>query len=213
MGHAYEDRLFVSLDELCFNVENGSNRGRLGKRNYENGETTIFRSKNLETERRRRQKLSTRLLMLRSLVPIITNMNKLTIVEDAITYIKKLQYEVQNLSQELHEMEATSEETPEPKVDEVNAADEMKKWGVQEEVRVTQIDGNKLWVKMVIEKKRGRFNNLIEAMNVFGIEFIDTNVTIIKGAFLITACIKGMDGEKLEEKQTKDLLADIISAT
>ncbi|KAE9597126.1 putative transcription factor bHLH family [Lupinus albus] len=191
MGHAYDDRLYVSLDELLdFNGENGSNRGRMGKKNYDNGETTVFKSKNLETERRRREKLSSRLLMLRSLVPIITNMNKLTIVDDAITYIKVLQDKVQNLSQELYEIDATLEEIPEPKIVEVDDAQEMKNWGIQEEVRVTQIGENKLWVKMVIEKKRGRFRKLMEAMNGFGMEYIDTSVTSIKGAFLITACIR-----------------------
>ena len=55
---------------------------------------------------------------------------------------------------------------------------------------MTQLDGNKLWVKMIIEKKRGRFTKLMEAMNSFGIELIDTNVTTTKGAFLITASIQ-----------------------
>ncbi|OIV93168.1 hypothetical protein TanjilG_20830 [Lupinus angustifolius] len=209
MGHACDDRLYMSLDELLdFNGENGSNRKMMGKKNYDNGETTVFKSKNLETERRRREKLSSRLLMLRSL------MNKLTIVDDAITYIKVLQDKVQNLSKKLYEMDATLEaEIPEPKILEIDAAQEMKNWGIQEEVRVTQIDGNKLRVKMVIEKKRGRLGKLMEAMNGLGIEFIDTNVTTIKGAFLITACIKGMDGETLEAQQTEEVLIDINSAT
>lgn len=61
---------------------------------------------------------------------------------------------------------------------------------MQEEVRVTQIDGNKLWIKIIIEKKRGRFSKLMEALNSYGIELIDTNLTTIKGAFLITSCIQ-----------------------
>jgi len=61
---------------------------------------------------------------------------------------------------------------------------------VQEEVRVAQIDGNKLWVKIIIEKKRGRFRKLMEALNNFSIELIDTNLTTTKGAFLITSCIQ-----------------------
>ncbi|TKY59374.1 Transcription factor DYT1 [Spatholobus suberectus] len=126
MGHVYEDRLCVSLDELCFNAENGSNTERMSRKNYDY-DTKMFKSKNLETERRRREKLSTRLLMLRSFVPIITNMNKATIVEDAIMYIKKLQDTVDSLRQELREMEATSEEIAEPKKDEFDAAEEMKK--------------------------------------------------------------------------------------
>ncbi|KAK7400451.1 hypothetical protein VNO78_11659 [Psophocarpus tetragonolobus] len=212
MGHVFEERLCMSLDELCFNAENGSSTDRMSKKNYDCG-TQKFKSKNLETERRRREKLSARLLMLRSLVPIITNMNKATIVEDAITYIKRLQDKVQSLSQELHEMEATSEETAEPKKQEFDTAEEMKKFGIQEEVQMAKIDGNKLWIKVIIEKKSGRFKKLMEAMDNFGIELIDTtNVTTIKGAYLITSFMQGMDGETLELGQAKDLLDDIIRA-
>ncbi|KAH1225034.1 Transcription factor DYT1 [Glycine max] len=148
------------------------------KKNYE-CDTQVFKSKNLEVERRRREKLSTRLLMLRSLVPIIT-MQPLelhfltTIVEDAITYIETQQNIVQSLSYELHEMEATSEEI------------KPKKEEIDEEVQATKIDGNKLWVKMIIEKKRGRFKKLMEAMHNIGIELIDTNVTTLKKSYMVT---------------------------
>ncbi|CAM8998293.1 unnamed protein product [Rhodiola kirilowii] len=47
------------------NIEESSSRG--------NGEVRRYKSKNLVTERNRRQRLSERMLMLRSLVPNITN--------------------------------------------------------------------------------------------------------------------------------------------
>lgn len=55
---------------------------------------------------------------------------------------------------------------------------------------MSQIDGNKLLAKIIIEKKRGTFKKLIEAMSTFGIELVDTSVTTAKGAFLITSCIQ-----------------------
>lgn len=58
-------------------------------------------------------------------------MNKATIIEDAITYIEKLQDKVQSLSQELHQIEVTSEETTETKIDDIDAAQDMKNWGIQ----------------------------------------------------------------------------------
>jgi len=39
---------------------------------------------------------------------------------------------------------------------------------------------------MIIEKKRGRFKKLMEAMDNIGIELIDTNVTTLKKAYLVT---------------------------
>ncbi|KAL9321301.1 hypothetical protein ACSQ67_013140 [Phaseolus vulgaris] len=80
-------------------------------------------------------------------------MNRGTIIVDAITYIEKLQDEVQSLSQQLHQMEATSEETAETKIDEIEAVEDMKNWGIQAEVIVAQIDEKKLWVKIIIEKR------------------------------------------------------------
>ncbi|XP_057420917.1 transcription factor DYT1-like [Lotus japonicus] len=202
----------MSLDDLCFNAESGNNRGRMGRRRYDNDENQTFKSKNLEAERKRREKLSTRLLMLRSLVPIVTNMNKATIIDDAITYIKKLQEEVVSLTQELQEVEVTLE-ISKPKVDElVDAAEEMKKWGIQEEVQVTQMNGNKLWVKMIIENKRGTFRKLAESLDTCSIAMMDTNLTAIKGALVITTCIQGMDGEALEVHQIKQLLLEIVRA-
>jgi len=58
-------------------------------------------------------------------------MNKATIIEDAITYIEKLQDKVQSLSQELHQMEATSEETAETKTDEIDALEDMRNLGIE----------------------------------------------------------------------------------
>ena len=75
MGYVGEsmDGLCVSIDDLCGTAEIGSSKGRMGRRrNYDDG-TKEYKSKNLDTERKRRAKLSSRLLMLRSLVPIITN--------------------------------------------------------------------------------------------------------------------------------------------
>jgi len=55
---------------------------------------------------------------------------------------------------------------------------------------VEKMDGNKLWVKMIIENKRGGFKKLMETVNDLGLEMIEASVTTIKGAYLITTFIK-----------------------
>ncbi|KAK2644294.1 hypothetical protein Ddye_019489 [Dipteronia dyeriana] len=176
-------------------------------------DSSEFKSKNLHAERRRRRKLSDRLLTLRSLVPIITNMNKATIIEDAITYIEVLQRDVKILSDQLLEMESSSEEKEKPiRIDDQinNAAEEMKKNGIEEDVQVTKISEKKLWMKIVFEKKRGRFTKLLEAMTYLGFEMTDTNVSTYKGAILVSACVERTYEDTLEVQETKELIQQII---
>ncbi|OWM77628.1 hypothetical protein CDL15_Pgr017026 [Punica granatum] len=66
--------LGTKLEELCIAEEGGGRfSGRMGRRRYRDGDDTQYKSKNLTAERKRREKLSQRLLTLRSLIPIITN--------------------------------------------------------------------------------------------------------------------------------------------
>ncbi|TQD79727.1 hypothetical protein C1H46_034700 [Malus baccata] len=195
------DSVSCVLDELCL-AEGGSRGGRMGRRRHNNGGE--FKSKNLVAERKRREKLSGRLLALRAL------MNKATIVEDAITYIQELQQKVNFLKDQLFEMEESSEETLQPNKEETHAAEEMK-FGIQTEVNVTKIDGNKLWVKTVLEKKRGGFTKLMEAMTGFGFELTDTSVTTSNGVMMVSSCITGFCCDKLEVEQTRELMLEIIN--
>ncbi|XVF87623.1 hypothetical protein PTKIN_Ptkin18bG0135000 [Pterospermum kingtungense] len=202
------DMSFIGSDMTDMSITGlqGPSRGRMGRRRLEDDDDDDkdFKSKNLHAERRRRQKLSDRLLTLRSI------MNKATIIEDAITYIQDLQKTSQILSDQLLEMEGSSEEGGKPMRIEADAADDMKKCGIKEEVKVTKIDGNKLLIKIVIEKKRGCFTKLVEAMDYLGFELSETNVTTFKGAMLISSCLQGTYGDTLMVEQTQELLLEII---
>ncbi|XP_050370849.1 transcription factor DYT1-like [Argentina anserina] len=204
------DELYLSPDQ-----EGSGGGGRMGHRRYnDEKDDSKYTSKNLNAERKRRAKLSDRLLKLRSLVPIITNMNKATIIDDSITYIHELQKNVNMLQYQLFELEALSSlEVPEPKSrkEEVDAAEKMKNCGIQAEVNVTQIDGNKLWIKAVFAKKRGGFTKLMEAMTEFGFELTDTSVTTSSGAMMVSSCVIGFHCDALAVEQTRELMLDIIN--
>ncbi|CAN1222162.1 Transcription factor DYT1 [Linum grandiflorum] len=156
---------------------------------YADDEAKGYKSKNLIAERKRRQKLTDRLHLLRASVPIITNMNKATIIDDAITYIQELMRNVKLLSDQLDELSdleqgcGSSGMIPEP-------ADENHDIHIQEEVEVMEIDGKKLWVKVVMEKRRGRFTRLIEAMTRLGIQPIHTSLTTFNGVLLLSSCVQ-----------------------
>ncbi|ESR43871.1 hypothetical protein CICLE_v10012974mg [Citrus x clementina] len=137
----------------------------------------VYKSKNLEAERRRRQKLNDRLLKLRSLVPNITDMKKETVIEDAITYIRQLKGRVLFLCDQVLQVEPLEEEETKPKIDE-NAAEEMKNCGIE------------LRINIIFGKKRGNFTKLVEAMNALGFVFGDTSVTTLKGATLFSSVLE-----------------------
>lgn len=58
-------------------------------------------SKNLMAERRRRKRLNDRLLMLRSVVPKISKMDRTSILGDTIDYMKELLERINNLQEEI----------------------------------------------------------------------------------------------------------------
>ncbi|KAF9672222.1 hypothetical protein SADUNF_Sadunf11G0018200 [Salix dunnii] len=200
-----------AMNELCLADQEGSFRGRMGKGKTSYDDTVDYKSKNLHAERRRREKLSNRLLTLRALVPIITNMNKGTIIEDAIAYTQELKKKVEVLTGMLQEMEVpSSEEEIKTRINEIDACEEMKQSGIKEDVQVTTIEGDKLWIKIILEKKRGRFSRLMEEMSCFGLELNDSNVTTSKGAMLVTACVEGALAETFTVQQTKELLLQTL---
>ncbi|KAG8385677.1 hypothetical protein BUALT_Bualt03G0070000 [Buddleja alternifolia] len=138
-------------------------------------------------------------------------MNKATIITDAITYIEELQKSVKDLSDQLLQMEATSLEEEKINFRDIDAEQEMKQWGIiTPDVQAIQIDGTKLWIKIVCQKKRGGLTKLIESLSVLGFDLTDTSITTSRGAVLVTSSTEGKHGGRPDVDKIKALLLEIV---
>lgn len=57
-------------------------------------------------------------------------------------------------------------------------------------MRVTNVEGNKLWMKMIFEKRKGRITKLIEALTSNGFDLTDTTVTTLEGAVMVSSSVE-----------------------
>ncbi|MCD7446016.1 hypothetical protein HAX54_031499 [Datura stramonium] len=150
-----------------------------------------YQSKNLVTERKRRNRIKDGLFALRALVPNISKMDKVAILGDAIDYINELQEKVKLYETELNEIEAevTNNETPEmSKVTgptnektqiSINTTDRTRL-----EVEVNQIGAREFLLKVSGSHKPGGYSQLMEAMNYLGLEIVNVSFTSSGGEIL-----------------------------
>lgn len=64
-------------------------------------------------------------------------------------------------------------------------------------MKVTNVDGNKLWMKIMFEKRRGRLTRLMEALSAHGLELNDVSVTTSMGATLVSSCIQVINATQI----------------
>ncbi|CAA2956414.1 transcription factor bHLH90 [Olea europaea subsp. europaea] len=187
-----------------------------------------YQSKNLITERNRRKRIKDGLFALRSLVPLISKMDRASILGDAIRYIKELQETIEKYQDELREMaedcnrnnaktELRSSIEERAGREYLLAADIDKgycsaseKKQAQVEVEVSQIGARVFLLRCIFLKKRGGFVRLMEAMDSLGLKVMDANVTTLNGSVLNVFTVEANRSE-IESKSLKQYLIQLVN--
>ncbi|XP_042501797.1 transcription factor ABORTED MICROSPORES-like [Macadamia integrifolia] len=161
-----------------------------------------YPSKNLITERNRRNRIKERLFTLRALVPKITKMDKASTLGDAIDYIEELQGTVKMLQDEVKELEdsvhlqipnstgldvqdndhshGTISSAPAHQNQGSSSVNGMDR-PTQVEVEVNKIGAKEFNVRVCCEQRKGLFGRLMEAMSGLGFLITDVNVVTLRG--------------------------------
>ncbi|RDX88130.1 Transcription factor FER-LIKE IRON DEFICIENCY-INDUCED TRANSCRIPTION FACTOR, partial [Mucuna pruriens] len=152
------------------------------------------RSKTLVSERKRRDRMKEKLYALRSLVPIITKMDKASIVGDAVSYTHELQAQAKMLKAEVEALEETyllmskkdqgSIENP-LKVQFTNNSRSICKKIIQ--MDIFQVDEKGFYVKIVCNKGEGVAASLYRSLeSLTGFNVQNSNLETISDSFLLT---------------------------
>ncbi|KAK2636496.1 hypothetical protein Ddye_031288 [Dipteronia dyeriana] len=187
---------------------------RPGRENYQ--------SKNLVTERNRRNRIKDGLYALRALVPKISKMDRASIVGDAIEYIGELQQELKKLNGELEQIEEDeckgNAELKSSKLDGLHdgtrylpPTEYNKSSGDSAErktealVEVNHIGEKDFLIKYVCEQKRYGLARMIEVVHSLGLQTVEANVTTLNGMVLNSVKVESQK-EGIQPENLRDSL-------
>lgn len=176
-------------------------------------------SKNLFTERKRRNRIKDGLFALRALVPKISKMDRASILGDAIQYIEELQEKVKELENELKEMEEEESNVNNigikmPKLNRVyaegstNAAGENNSMKVK--VEVNQIGTKDFILKLFCDHRKGGFSRLMETLYSLGLQVLDANIVTFDGKVLNILKLEA-SVQEVQAKKLRDILIKMES--
>ncbi|GAV81288.1 HLH domain-containing protein/bHLH-MYC_N domain-containing protein [Cephalotus follicularis] len=187
-----------------------------------------WKSKNIVTERNRRERIRDGLFTLRSLVPKISKMDQTSILGDAIEYIGDLQKELEKLQDELRKIDKEDSdidldaELNLPKSDGVHVGkrylpptdqnkgflDSCRKGKPEVQVEVNQIGERDFLIKFFSEKTRAGFAKMLEAINSIGLQVVDANITTFSGRVLNILRVEAIKNE-IQPEKLRDTLIEL----
>ncbi|CAI8589889.1 unnamed protein product [Vicia faba] len=171
-------------------------------------------SKNIVSERNRRNKLNERLFALRAVVPNISKMDKASIIKDAIEYIQHLHEQEKNIEAEIMELESGMPNSINQNYDfdqELPVLLRSKKKRTDQlydsvtstnspiellELRVTYMGENTIVVSMTCSKRTDTIVKLCEVFESLKLKIITANITCFSGTLLKAVFIQANEEDK-----------------
>ncbi|XP_051142108.1 transcription factor bHLH90-like isoform X2 [Andrographis paniculata] len=183
-----------------------------------NRERGPYKSKNLVTERNRRERIKAGMFALRALVPKISKMDRVATLGDAAEYIEELLESIEDYKSQIQAME------DEDKCGEVINAEPdcpLLKNAVAEErlpppiptppAEVSRLGAKDFAVKVACAHRRGGFSRLMEALDALGLQVVDANVTTLNGSMSsIVLRVQG-GNEEVDPKSLECLLIQLVA--
>ncbi|XP_021742640.1 transcription factor bHLH90-like [Chenopodium quinoa] len=176
------------------------------------------KSKNLLTERNRRQRINDGILSLRALVPKITKMHKAATLSDAIDYIEELNNEIKELQDELKsliEEDSDEKHTLKLKADLGEKVSKPKQASsvterLKANVQVNQLGNGNFLLRIICQQKPGVYTKLLEALSALGLPIKDANLTTYDGQVSTIFTVQS-NKKEIREEDLRDSLSRLTA--
>ncbi|MFS7987465.1 putative transcription factor bHLH family [Helianthus anomalus] len=161
-------------------------------------------------ERRRREKLNDRFITLRTLVPLVTKMDKASILGDTIEYVKQLRKRIQDLEAHCSSLENTK--VAEKRKVRVVEGGRRSEVAVQVEVSIIENDA---LVEIQCRHRDGLLLDVMNKLRELGVETMTVQSCVDAGVFTAemrakVKVKKGINGRKISITQVKKAIDQII---
>ncbi|CAH1424147.1 unnamed protein product [Lactuca virosa] len=163
-------------------------------------------------ERRRREKLNERFMILRSLVPLVTKMDKASILGDTIEYVKQLRKKIQDLEARDHRQDTLDTSKRKIRVVDAGSTGGGRKTARAVQVEVSIIESDAL-VELQCPHREGLLLDVMKKLRELGVEITTVQSCLNEGTCTaeMRAKVNGNNGKKISIMQVKKAINKIIS--